>query len=233
MPIADDLREIGDRASRELDAIHDYFVHSQTVWEAFRTAVTNGHVSTTTNPVTGTVVDQHGLGALAPEYTSKYLVTFTFRQFVSEFESFFFAFLHRVLRHNPWQFKKCQVDFETVLRAADRDEVIDGVLSKQLNDVKYENVRGWFEALDFAVKLGCPTADEIDALAEVKATRDIVEHNDGVVNAVYLRKAGKLARHAVGDVIELDDDYHLASWRLVRKIAADITTAATDRLSKP
>ena len=44
-----------------------------------------------------------------------------------------------------------------------------------------------------------PTEDEIDALAEIKAARDILEHNAGVVNEIYRRKAGKRARYEVGD----------------------------------
>lgn len=120
-----------------------------------------------------------------------------------------------------------------MLKAKDRDEVIAGVLAKQLNELKYENVRAWFEALDGAVKLGCPTADEIDALAEIKATRDILEHNAGVINDIYVRKAGKQARYVAGDQAEIDDNYHLGNWRLLKKLVADLTAAATARLAKP
>jgi hypothetical protein len=230
--IADDIRVITDDALRNLDALHDYFEHSKLVWDSFRTGVSAGLVLTHTNAVTGTTLDHTGLVAVSPRYQRDYLIPFTFRQFVSEFESFFFAFLARLMRHNPWPFKNSQVPFETVLRAKDRDEVIDGVIAKQLNDVKYENVREWFKFLEGTMALGCPTADEIDAVAELKATRDILEHNDGVVNETYARKTGKLARYPVGEVVELDDDYHLAGWRLVRKIAVEMGAAALVRLAK-
>lgn len=191
MPIADDLRAIADRTNRDLDAVHDYFEHSKIVWLSFQFFVTAGHSVKSVNSETGTTIDEVGLSHLEPMYTSDYLATFTFRQFVSTFESFFFAFMHRVLQHNPWPFGKTQLDFETVLKAVDRDEIIAGVLSKQLNELKYEAVRGWFDTLNKAVKLGCPTDDEADALAEVKATRDILEHNAGIVNDIYVRKAGR------------------------------------------
>jgi hypothetical protein len=42
-------------------------------------------------------------------------------------------------------------------------------------------------AINKAVKLDCPTEDEIDALAEIKAARDILEHNAGVVNEIFRR----------------------------------------------
>ena len=117
------------------------------------------------------------------------------------------------------------------MKAGDRDEIIAGVLRKQLNELKYENVRDWFDALNKTVKLNCPTADEIDSIAEVKATRDLLEHNGGIANETYIRKAGTKARYAAGEQIEIDDDYHLASWQLVKKVVADLTDAATAKLT--
>ena len=191
-----------------------------------------GHKVTAENRATGTRIDQDGLVRLAPRYTRTYLATFTFRQFVSAFEAFLFNFLHRLLRHNPWQFSERQLDFGTVLKAANRDEIVSGVILRQLNDLKYEQLREWFAAVNKAVKLDCPAEHELDALAEIKATRDILEHNAGVVNEIYRRKAGKRARYEVGDHVELEDAYHLESWRLIKKVVRDVTSAAIGRLSK-
>jgi hypothetical protein len=135
--------------------------------------------------------------------------------------------------HNPYPFARCQLEFEVVLKARDRDEIVAGVVLKQLNDLKYENLRDWFAALNKVVKLSCPSDDEISALAEVKATRDILEHNAGVVNEVYIRKADKKARYAVGDHIEIDDTYHLESWSLIKKVVSDVTAGAIGKLAKP
>jgi hypothetical protein len=231
VPIADDLRAIADRTNRELNTVHDFFEHSQVVWRSFQLLVSAGHTVSSVNSATGTTIDEAGLLRLAPQYTREYLATFTFRQFVSTFESFFFAFFHRILQHNPWPFAKAQLDFDAVLKARDRDEVIAGVLLKQLNDLKYQAVRGWFDALNKAVKLGCPTEDEIDVFAELKATRDLFEHNAGVVNDIYIRKAGKKARYVAGDYVEIDDSYHLTSWQLTKKVVADLTAAAITELA--
>jgi hypothetical protein len=232
MPVTDDLRVIAERAERELDSVHDFFEHSKIVWRSFQLLVDQGHQISAENPATGTRIDQDGLVRLAPQYTREYLAVFTFRQFVSAFEAFLFNFLHRLLLHNPWQFSARELDFETVLKAASRDEIVSGVILKQLNDLKYEHLREWFEAVNKAVKLDCPTEDEIDALAEIKSARDILEHNAGVVNEIYLRKAGKKARYGVGDHVEIEDAYHLESWRLIKKVVQAVTSAAIGRLSK-
>lgn len=233
MSIADDIRALADRAMRDLDAVHDFFEHSRLVWRSFKTFVDQGYKISSQNLATGTIIDQDGLLRLAPDYAKKYLAGFTFRQFVAIFEVFLFDFLHRILLHNPWQFARRQLDLEVVLRARHREEVISGVILKLLNELKYESLREWFVALNRAIKLDCPSPDEIDALSEVKAARDVLEHAAGVVNDVYLRKAGKQARYAAGDQVEIDDSYHLESWRLIKKVVSDVTVAAAGKLSVP
>jgi len=232
MPVTDDLQAIAQRADRELDAVHDFFEHSKIVWRSFQILVDEGHKITAENLATGTRIDQDGLVRLAPQYTREYLAAFSFRQFVSAFEVFLFDFLYQLLLHNPWQFSERQLDFGTVLKAASRDEIVSGVIRRHLNDLKYVHLREWFAAVNKAVKLDCPDEGEIDALAEIKAARDILEHNAGVVNEIYRRKAGKRARYAVGEHVELDDAYRLESWRLIKKVVRDVTSAAIGRLSE-
>ena len=41
MAIADDLRLLAERTSRDLGAVHDFFEHSQFVWDFFRIQVSN------------------------------------------------------------------------------------------------------------------------------------------------------------------------------------------------
>src|SRR5947209_1140951 len=173
MPVTDDLRAIADAAHGDLDRVYDFLEHSKIVWNSFQRLVDQGETVVFQSAATGTAIDQTGLLGLAPRYTREYLAAFTFRQFVSVFEVFLFDFLHRLLRHNPWQFARTPLDLEVVLKAADRDAIISGVISKRLNELKYENVREWFDALTKTVRLDCPSEDEMASLAEIKATRDI------------------------------------------------------------
>jgi hypothetical protein len=232
MAIKDDLRSIAERAEMDLNAVNDFFEHSRIVWHSFQMAVDAGHKVRAKNPATRTKIDQDGLVSLTQQYTRDYLATFTFRQFVSTFEGFFFDLLHRLLLHNPHQFARCQVEFESILKARDREEIISGLILKQLNDLKYEQLREWFVVLNKTVKLDCPSPEEIDTLAEVKAARDILEHNAGVVNEVYVRKAGRKACYAVGEQIEIDDSYYLSSWKAIKKVVKELTDAAVRKLSR-
>ena len=222
---------LAERTNRELDAVHDFFEHSKFVWDIFQLQVSRGYKAWVQDHATGSAIDQDELLRRAPQYMRRYLAVFTFRQFVSTFEVFLFSFLHRILLHNPWQFAKTRMDFDVILKAKDRDEAISEVILKQLNELRYEKLRDWFDGLNRALQLDCPSDEEINALAEVKATRDILEHNAGVVNDIYLRKAGNKARYIVGEQIEIDDTYHLESWRLIKKVVGDVSGAALVRLA--
>ena len=94
MPIADDIRAIGDRAIRQLDGVHDFFEHSKLAWETVKLAVEAGRQLTFESPATGSSVNQNDLLVRADQYTRDYLRTFTFRHFVTIFEGFLFELLH-------------------------------------------------------------------------------------------------------------------------------------------
>jgi hypothetical protein len=80
--------------------------------------------------------------------------------------------------------------------------------------------------LEDKAKLGCPTPDEIEKIAEAKASRDVLVHNRGVAAKTYELKAGKLARYKEGQRIEIPEHYHRETWELIRKVITDISNAA-------
>ncbi len=67
----------------------------------------------------------------------------------------------------------------------------------------------------------------------MKATRDVLEHNAGVANAVYVAKAGPRARYKPGERVEVSDAYSRDAWKLIKKIVQDVSAAVVVRLSKP
>ncbi len=53
-----------------------------------------------------------------------------------------------------------------------------------------------------------------------------------MVNETYLRKAGDQARFKTGEAIEIDDQYYLTSWRLIRRLVDELTDAAVEKLKE-
>ena len=54
-----------------------------------------------------------------------------------------------------------------------------------MNEVLYERPSGWFAYLETKVKLGCPSGEEIERIAEAKASRDVLLHKRGIAGKTY------------------------------------------------
>jgi len=102
---------------------------------------------------------------------------------------------------------------------------------KELNEVLYDRPTEWFSYLDGKVKLGCPTSNEVERIAEAKATRDVFVHNKGVANKTYESKAGNLARFHDGEKIDISEQYHRETWELVHRVVSDVSNAAIAKAS--
>ena len=95
------------------------------------------------------------------------------------------------------------LDFQIVLQSSEKADIVRTVVEKQVTSLQYDRVPRWFEYIEGIVNLGCPTPDEIERLAEIKATRDVLVHNKGIANAIYVDKSMGRARFAVGEVVEV------------------------------
>jgi hypothetical protein len=57
---------------------------------------------------------------------------------------------------------------------------------------------------------------------EVAAARDLVVHNSGIINALYLEKAGIKARGALGEKIAVDEEYFSSALAKLKKVSGAI-----------
>ena len=181
------------------------------------------------NPTTGTIVDPTQLVTLSVRYESVRLAESVLQHFVALFEDFVFELLRLWLSSYPGGIPKKdkkQVNLAMVIDAPDRVALLQTFIDRELNELKYERPTAWFRYLNDRVKLGCPTDEQVEHLAEIKASRDILAHNRGVVNQTYLDKAGKLARYSLGQRLEIPEPYLNDSWLLIRGMVQDLAMAA-------
>ena len=47
------------------------------------------------------------------------------------------------------------------------------------------------------------------SIIEIKASRDVLAHNNGIVNAIYVAKAGSRARHQEGEQLTMSEQYRV------------------------
>lgn len=226
MLLSDDIQSLRDRVLAELNDAHDYFAHSKLAWRVLRQAIAPRSSFAVHSKITGTVSSQSALLQKVDDYIARQLTETTFQQFISIFEAFFFDFLRLWLLAYPRSLMGRKVDFKTVLDAPDKEAIALSVVNRELNEILYERPAEWFAYLEDKVKLGCPTVDEVDRIAEAKATRDVLIHNRGVATKAYESKAGRLARFHDGELLDIPQPYHRQIWELLRKVAADVCDAA-------
>jgi hypothetical protein len=230
MALADDIQALTRQTVSALEASHDYYTYTKRVWRLLQQIVKEGRKFTFRNLTTGTRVDEQVLLGRAQLYITDYLMSSSFQHFVSLFEDFFFELLRYWLAAYPGSLSKKQVEMGAVLKAPNKSAIVLTVVDKELNELKYERLADWFAYLEMLTNLGCPTADEIEKLAEIKASRDILVHNNGIANAIYVSKAGTWARYRDGERLEIPERYHRTSWEAINKVVRDVSAAAIAKI---
>jgi hypothetical protein len=226
MALTDDIQALRERVLADLNNAHDYYADTKIAWALVRQVVVAGRKFTIRNRATGTVSTQDELAVKTRGYVAEQLAEANFQQFISIFENWFFDLLRLWLLAYPKNLIDKKVDFKEVLDAPDKDAITFLVVSKELNEVLYKKPAEWFSYLEAKAKLGCPTPEEIDRIAEAKASRDVLVHNRGIASKTYESKAGKPARYAAGQRIDIPEQYHRETWELIRKVVGDVSNAA-------
>lgn len=232
MTLAADLRELASRSLGALNEGHDYFTFSRRVWWLLQKDIKAGRQVTFRNRVTGTAADQEVLFQLSLDYVTDYLAAAAFQHFVSLFEDFFFDLLRLWLATYPGSLAKKQIEFGAALQAPDKVALTLAVVDRELNELTYERVADWFAYLERLTKLGHPRAGEVEQLAEIKASRDILAHNKGIANTIYVSKAGRLARGKAGEPLVISEQYLRESWETIRKVVRNVSAAAVKKAQR-
>ena len=230
MALTDEITQLRDDCLSSLDASHNYFAHTKSAWRLVQQMVRQGHKVTIRNQATGDTVDEADLSGLAQDYVTGYLASATFQHFVSVFERFVFDILRAWLAEYPGSLSGNQLQFRTVLDAANKNEIVTAVVQKEVLGLAYKRVADWFAYLEKIAQLGCPTQDQIQRLAEIKASRDVLVHNNGIANSIYVDKSVGQARSADGDTLELPEHYHRESWQLIKQVVSDVAEAGINKL---
>lgn len=166
-------------------------------------------------------------------YKQSYLYNLILRLIVSHFESIFFNLLSILLTHYPKHLisktDRKQIDIKEVINSCDKNEIVKHIIEKQLDGLKYKRVREWFEYLYDIVNIKHLSDEDIGRFAEIKATRDLLVHNEGIVNKIYIDKAGKYHRAKEGEKIEVTHNYIVNSYKLINKTREHVFTETINK----
>lgn len=87
-----------------------------------------------------------------------------------------------------------------------KDDLIDYIIAQRLNDLFYASPRKQLEYINKALGIDIEK-DVWETWIEIKARRDIIIHNNGIVNEVYLGKTKNFTTYSLGQYALVDDIY--------------------------
>lgn len=110
-----------------------------------------------------------------------------------------------------------QVSLDDVLAAQNIRQLTSRIVEKQLVSLFHESPTRYFQYIEKVLSVSIDKQLKEDFI-ELKATRDLVVHNSGVVNELYVHKAGKKARADVGEPIPIDSKYFAAATKCMKRL---------------
>jgi len=145
---------------------------------------------------------------------------------VSQFESFLADVLREVFFEYPKKLgvslsgiAPCrQVALEVLLDATDLNEAIEDAIEQHLSSVFFAGPREYLVYVEKVVGANFPV-EERDIYVELKATRDLLVHGLGAINALYLSTAGRKARGGLGDEVVVDAKYFSDALATMKRLA--------------
>ena len=229
MSLKSDVEALRDFSIAGLAQAHDHFVYTKKLWGIVDIDIRRrGRKIVLSNAVTGSRHSEEDLLAVAGVSVNNYLPAAMIQQFVSLTETFLTDLVQLWLTAYPNHLKG-QVDVQTIIAAPDKAAILRPLIDQYVLSMGYKRPSEWFKQLHGIVAISHPSAPEIDQFAEFKATRDVFVHNRGIVNEIYLLKAGALARASLGQPLDLPDPYLHDGWRLCRKMVLEIGSSAAAR----
>ncbi len=99
----------------------------------------------------------------------------------------------------------------------DKDTLIDEIIKQRLMSLFYASPNKQNEYLKSALDID--VEEELwGKWIEIKARRDLIVHNDSIVNEMYLNKTKEFALFAIGDEAKIDSKYFTEIVALLKKL---------------
>ena len=224
------LTMLRDDHLQRLNDLHDDFDHTSKLWRMVLVRVERyGEQITFQNRVTGTRTTGQQLAGRAGGALRR-LNEQTFKEIIGQFELFAGDFLRLWLTSHFHLVEAKALDVQTLFASNSLHDVQQAALREAvestIQDKTYGRPHKWFTYLHRIVGVNAVSAQDIEAFAEMKASRDVIEHANGIANALYVDKAGGAARFKVGDFVTVDAAYHTAAFHLVQRLVRNIADAA-------
>lgn len=123
------------------------------------------------------------------------------------------------------------IPMKDVVLASDLESVIRKLVDKRMHDLTYGPPLAYFTYIENVLNVNIE--DKLrQSFIEVKATRDLLVHAGGKVNAIYVSKSDALSRAPDGHLIPMDREYFERAFVTLKSIAVKLSRACERKYGK-
>ena len=149
--------------------------------------------------------DAEGNTAAYPNLT--YRMSFVY--LVAIFDAFLSDIFTEVAHARPeiLTSKKKQVSYAKILELGNFEAMVDFIASRELNELSYKSIKE--QADYYEDRFGVALRDSgvsVNELMELRCTRNLLVHNNGIVNHIYLEQVSG-SSYRSGDEVKVDAEY--------------------------
>lgn len=145
---------------------------------------------------------------------------------ITRFEDFISRLISCVYKMYPQQYlDKQTISFSEIVDCG-VNEIREKIVYREVDAMMRKSYTEWFKLFEghgFSFT-SCKT--EMDDLKEIYARRNIIVHNEGKVNDIYLKNTGK-TNAKIGEVLDVDRTYLKKAFHTIRIIVFSIMIEAT------
>jgi hypothetical protein len=103
--------------------------------------------------------------------------------------------------------EKSGVPIEMLLANESRDDIIHQYIALRCESMMFGKPKEYLQNVEKVLAITIDQ-DVINEYIEIKASRDIIVHNSGAINKMYVEKAGAARRGEIGDELKIDSNYY-------------------------
>lgn len=167
-----------------------------------------------------TVIDSlHFVNDLTATYPTLSL-RMSYVYLIALFDAYLSDVLEEVMLFRPELLRsKKQLTYEKILEIGNFEKLVEYLVKREINELSYKSIR---DQTDFyRERFGLVIEESgvsVEQLIELRASRNLFVHGNGIVNHIYLDQVVD-SRYVAGDVLIMDIDYFKSSFDKIKMLA--------------
>lgn len=120
------------------------------------------------------------------------------------------------------------IPLDVLLESSTVEEIMDKIIEKYLLSAFYGSPERYFDHAQSILSI--KIEEELrESFAEIKAARDIIIHNSGIANEIYVSRAGTKARAHSAQRLEIDQKYFDGAIHIMKKLTHSVYSKTLER----